>query len=71
MTDSEALHEDTHERLVALLMENAAAGAQHVCDAVAAAVYSGERPKDDVAIVAVERLDMPGIDATRGETRPA
>lgn len=59
VTESEAFSDDPHERLVILLKESAAGGAQNVCDAVAAAVYSDERrPRDDVAVVAVERLGL-------------
>jgi phosphoserine phosphatase RsbU/P len=57
VTESEALREHAHERLVALLKASAPAGAQGVCDAVMAAVHEdGLWPSDDIAIVAIERL---------------
>jgi sigma-B regulation protein RsbU (phosphoserine phosphatase) len=57
VTESDALSDQPQQRLAALLIQNAAGGAQHVCDAVASAVSSGgSRPKDDVVAVAVERV---------------
>jgi len=57
VTESDALSDQPQERLAALLEQNASGGAQHVCDAVVSAVGSGERPpKDDVAVVAIERV---------------
>ncbi len=57
VTESEAFSDDPQALLVTLLKESAGAGAQNVCDAVAAAVFTDERhAKDDIAVVAIQRL---------------
>ncbi len=72
VTESEALADRPQERLVELLEENAAGGAQHVCDAVAAAVHADQlRAKDDIAVVAIERLTVSKVEPKLSKTQPS
>ncbi len=69
VTESAMFSDRPQERLVELLKESAAGGAQHVCDVVAAAVHTDEeRPKDDMAVVAIERVGVSEVRSDPNES---